>query len=358
MMRAMARRRGLRIAGIVLAAAIGYVVAWPVEIDPVGWEPPPVPELVGVLAPNEALLATERLAVDQVEGPEDVALADDGRMFVGTHDGKVVVVSPDGTVEPFADTKGRPLGLAWDLEGNLIVADTFKGLLSIAPDGTVTTLSTESDGVPYAFTDDVDVASDGRIYFTDASDRWGYGHHLEDILEGRANGRLLRYDPKTKTTETLLDELYFANGVAVAPDDSFVLINETPRYRVRRYWLTGDRAGEHEVLADGLPGYPDGISRSPRGTYWVALFTPRNPTADRLAPSPFMTKLVWRLPKFMLPKPAKFGHVIELDAEGNILRSLQDPNGEVVFTITSAEEVDGRLYLGNLHEHYFGRLKL
>ena len=355
----MARRRAVRIAGIAAAVGVGYLLAWPVDIEPIGWEPPPVPEAVGPLAPNEALHATQRIANDQVDGPEDILVAEDGRMFVGTHDGKIAVVSADGSsVETLADTAGRPLGLAWDREGNLIVADAFKGLLSITRDGTITTLSTESDGIPFAFADDVDVASDGRIYFTDASHRWGYGHHMEDILEGRPHGRLLRYDPDTETTETLLADLYFANGVAVAPDDSFVLVNETPRYRVRRYWLTGDRAGEHEVFADDLPGYPDGISRSPRGTYWVAMFTPRNPTADRLAPSPFLTKVVWRLPKFMLPKPVRVGLILELDGEGNVVRTLQDPEGEVIVTITSVEEVDDQLYLGTLHEPYFGRLKL
>lgn len=353
------RGRLKRFVFVALALAVGYLVLWPVPIDPVGWEPPAVPAMTGPLEPNEALRSAERLGVGAVEGPEDVAVAEDGRMLVGTHDGKVAVVSPDGgQVTTLVETGGRPLGLAWDRRGNLIVADATKGLLSVTPAGVIATLSTESDGRPYRFTDDVDLASDGRIYFSDASDTFGYGHHLEDMLEGRPHGRLLRYDPETGATETLLDELYFANGVALAADDSFVLVNETSRFRIRRLWLTGEKAGSVDVFADELPGYPDGISRSPRGTFWVAFFTLRNPTADRLAPSPFLTKVVWRLPTALLPKPQKYGLVLELDSEGNILRSLQDTTGEHLTTITSVEEVDGTLYFGTLHDARIGRLRL
>ncbi|MEM6989729.1 MAG: SMP-30/gluconolactonase/LRE family protein [Myxococcota bacterium] len=351
--------RALRPALALLVAAGCYLALWPVSIDPVGWEPPAPPEMTGPLARNDRLLSAERLAVDAVEGPEDVAVASDGRMFVGTHDGKIAEISSDGTVvATVAETGGRPLGLAWDAEGNLVIADAVKGLLRMSPDGALTTLSTESDGIAFGFTDDVDIAKDGRIYFTDASHKYGYGHHMEDTLEGRPHGRLLRYDPAQGSTETLASDLYFANGIALAPDDSFVLVNETTRFRVTRFWLTGDKAGTSEVFADGLPGYPDGISRGPRGTFWVALFTIRNPTADRLAPSPFLTKVVWRLPKFLLPKPVPYGLALELDATGNIVRSLHDAKGETVATVTSVEEVDGSLYFGTLRRSQVARLPL
>jgi sugar lactone lactonase YvrE len=346
--------------GVIAAVAVlGYLTLWPVEIDPVGWTAPDVPEAIGVLAPNEALRAAEQLALGHVEGPEDVAVDETGRMFVGTRDGRIAIVDPDGNeVGTLARTGGRPLGLAWDRAGNLIVADAVLGLLSVSESGTITTLSTESEGAPFAFTDDVDVATDGRIYFSDASDKFGYGKHMQDTLEGRPHGRLLRYDPSTRQTETLLDGLYFANGVALAEDDAFVLVNETGRFRVTRYWLIGEREGTTDTFNDAIPGYPDGISRGPRGTFWVALFTVRNPTADALAPYPFLRKLIWRLPRFALPKPEPVGYVLELDQGGSILRTLQDPGGTRFPFVTSVEEVDGRLYLGSLEASHLGRLTL
>ncbi len=350
-------KRKLAIAALaVVLIATGYLTLWPVEIDPIAWTPAPVPAWEGALSQNDALLGAEVFLHDDLAGPEDVAVDADGQMWVGTHDGRIV--RTDGKSHTtVADTGGRPLGLAWSGDA-LIVADAKKGLLSVSTDGEITVLSTQSDGVPFRFTDDVDVAADGRIYFSDASDKFGYGQHRADIMEGRAHGRLLRYDPKTAKTETLLRDLHFANGVALAPDGSFVLVNETARFRVIRLWLTGPDAGRSETFADGLPGYPDGISRSPRGTYWVAFFTVRNPDADGLAPSPFVREVLWRLPRAWLPQAASYGLVVELDANGTVIRSLHDSAGNHLRTVTSAEEIDGTLYLGTLHDHRLARLAL
>jgi hypothetical protein len=56
------------------------------------------------------------------------------------------------------------------------------------------------------------------------------------------------------------------------------------------------------------------------------------------------------------PKPQPYGMVLAVDESGTILRSLQDPGGEVVPQATSAEEVDGVLYLGNLYLDYMARV--
>lgn len=55
--------------------------------------------------------------------------------------------------------------------------------------------------------------------------------------------------------------------------EDFVLVNETYRYRIVRYWLKGPKAGTHEVFIDNLPGFPDNISSNRKGTFWLALFT-------------------------------------------------------------------------------------
>ena len=63
--------------------------------------------------------------------------------------------------------------------------------------------------------------------------------------------------------------LCFANGVALAPDESFALVNETWNYRVLRYWLTGDKKDTWDVFIDNLPGFPDNISSNGKGTFSV-----------------------------------------------------------------------------------------
>src|ERR1051325_755241 len=107
---------------------------------------------------------------------------------------------------------------------------------------------------------DLDVAADGTIYFTDGSSKFALANYKADILEHQGNGRLLAYDPKTKTTRTLMKDLCFANGVAVSPDQSFLLVVETGKYRIHRYWLNGPKQGQSEIFIKNLPGFPDGIS--------------------------------------------------------------------------------------------------
>ncbi len=342
----------------ILTLLVAYLLAYPAPIEPLSYHPPPPPPLTGVLEPNVTLRQAERFAVGQIDGPEDVAVDPEGRMIGGTHDGKLVRVSLTGEVETFADTGGRPLGLAWDGAGNLIVADAIKGLLSVDEKGGVSTLTTEAGGIALGFTDDVDVAADGRIYFTDASTKFGYGDHILDMLEAQPYGRLLRYNPRTKQTELLLDGLYFANGVALSQAEEFVLVVETSRHRIRRYWLKGEQAGHADIFVHNLPGYPDGVSSNRRGLFWVAMFTLRNPVADWLSPRPFLKKVTSRLPRFMWPKPQPYGLVLALDEEGEIVRSLHDPGGQQVATITSVEEHLGYLYLGSLTAQQLARLQI
>ena len=347
---------------LTLSLALGVLLLAPAPIDPAAYSPATAPELVGPFAPNDALRSAELLAVGQVEGPEDIDVDDQGRIYAACEDGRIVRVTraADGSeqLETFADTGGRPLGLDFDDAGRLWVADAHHGLLSIDPDGTVDTHATEIDDLPFGFTDDLDVASDGRVYFSDASWRFGVGEYLYDLLEARPYGRLLRYNPSTGETELLLDQLYFANGIALSQNEDFVLVNETYRYRIRRYWLSGPKAGTNDVFVDNLPGFPDGVSANGEGTFWVALFTVRNPLMDRLHPSPFAKGLVSKLPKALWPKPAPYGLVLALDEQGSAVRTLHDPGGEQVLQITSVEEVDGHLYLGNLTLDWVGRLAL
>lgn len=343
----------------LLAVFLGILIALPSPIKATAWEPPKAPAMIGPYAPNQLLDQTERLGKGRIDGPEDVDVDTQGRIYGATADGKIVRVLKDGNVETVAETGGRPLGLHWDAQGKLIICDAFKGLLALDVDsGELKTLLTEVDGVPLVFSDDLEIARDGMIYFSDASIKYDQKHYMYDMLEARAWGRLIRYNPATGEATTLLKDLYFANGIALARDNSYVLINETYRYRITRYWLTGPKTGQHDIFIDNLPGFPDGVSSSGRGTFWVALATNRNLQADSMHPHPQLKNLVAKLPEFLRPKPARYGLILELDENGNVLRSLQDADGNHYPFITSVQEHQGTLYLGSLFNDSIGRYPL
>lgn len=343
-------KRGLKFSTKLIIGLLGnsllYLFFWPVPIDPAPWTPPEAPKMEGVYAPNRALAKAERIEVPG-PGPEDIDVDPQGRIVVGVYDGRVLRRARSGDWKVWADTGGRPLGLAMTSSGTAIIADTKKGLLSLSPGGKLKTLSTEHGGLRYAFADDLDIGKDGTIYFSDASHRFGVEEYKLDLFEHRPNGRLLSYDPQSGKTELLLDKLYFANGVAVSPDQRFVLVVETGKYRVLKYWLAGPKKGQKEIFIENLPGFPDGISTGSQ-VFWLAIASPRTSALDKTLPIPWMRKVIVRLPKFVQPAPQHYGLVLGLDASGKIVHNLQDPAKGSFSPITSVQEVDGFLYLGSL----------
>ncbi len=333
-----------------------YLLLWPVSIDPVAWTPPEPPPLSGQYEPNTKLAAIEKLPVGY-HNPEGVAIDAEGRIYTGLEDGRIMRLKPDGSQpETFARIEGRPLGMEFDGAGNLIIAGGDKGLLSVGRDGATTALVTEAQGTVFRCVNDLAVAADGIIYFSDTSFKFPISIYKEDLFEHRPNGRLLAFDPRTRQTRLVLDKIHFANGVAVSPDQSFVVISETGKYRVLRVWLTGARAGQSEILIDNLPGFPDNISANGRDGFWLALVTPRNRLLDALLPRPFLRKVVLRLPQFMQPAPKRYAFVLGLDQNGRITHNLQDPSGKSFALISSVLEHEGKLYLGSIGEESVGRL--
>jgi sugar lactone lactonase YvrE len=348
----------LRIALALALLGIVGLVLLPSPVKPEAWSPPPAPALAGPLAPNEVLRDAALLAEGVVHGPEDLAFDAEGRVYAATRDGKVVRLRADGRLEDYATTGGRPLGLRFDAKGNLIVCDLVKGLVSIDSGGRVTVLTTEADGVPFAFIDNLDVASDGAVYFSDATSKFRGQDYRFDLLEARPHGRLLRYDPARHETRVVLSDLYFANGVALSQNEDFLVVSETYRYRLRRYWLKGPKAGTSDVLVDDLPGFPDNVDGNRHGSFWVAMFTVRSKIADALHPRPWAKAMLAKLPLALWPRPERYGLVLEVGEDGRILRSFHDPGGRRVHQITSARENSGQLYLGNLEQAWIGRLPL
>lgn len=343
--------------GILLLAVL-VLILLPSNIEPVSFLPAQAPALIGDFEPNQALQKAELVGLGKIQGPEEVAVDSFGNVYGGTMDGKILRILPSGEVEEFANTLGRPLGMQFDSANNLIVCDAYKGLLSINVKGEITLLATSAKDKAFKFTDALDIASDGMIYFTDASDVHEQTEYLLDLLAAKPHGRFMQYNPKTKEIKVLLDQLYFANGVALSQQEDFVLINETYRYRIRRYWLKGPKAGTSDIFIDNLPGFPDNISSNGKGDFWLALFTVRNPTMDKLHPYPFLKKQLSKLPKAVWPKPEPYGFVLQLDENAQVVRSLQDPTGQHLKEITSAKEHKGYLYLGSLHNDRVGKFSL
>ena len=367
-------RRILRVAlvgvgGLVaVAAVVGLIIVIfvPSPIDAAEWKPPARPELTGPLTENGELADAPLIAAGRIPGPEDIVFDEQGRLYTGGEDGVIyrITLGQSGNedtedVEEFANTGGRPLGMRFDDQGNLIVTDSERGLLSVTPDGQITTLTDSVGGTPITYADELDIASDGTIYFSDASTEFERGFPF-DMLEARPHGRLLSYDPGTGSTEILAEDLYFANGVSLTPEEDSVLVVESFRYRITRLWIEGPRAGEREVFADNLIGIPDNLHRAPDGTYWVAANNIRPAIIDGMHPSPFLKEQFAKLGQDRLraiSADSRYGLVLQLDERGEVVRSLHDPEGRL-YNLSAALEHEGDLYLGTLFGDSIGRYPL
>lgn len=344
---------------------LAYLATWPVPIEPMKWQPPENEGYRGRHASNNRLARVTNLNLDELTGPEAITLDPAGKVYASTDQGWIVRVNPDGTdMEKWIHVGGRPLGIAFDAGGNLYVANAYLGLQRILPTGEIHLVASQVDGSVIGYANDVDVAPDGKVYFSDASKKFSplehggtYAASILDILEHAPNGRLLVYDPQTNKTETLLEGLHFANGVAVSPANDFVLISETASYRIRQYWLSGPTAGSADVLIENLPGFPDNITRGTEGKFWVALISPRNAVLDELADKPFLRTMLQRLPEMVRPRAGKYGHIFAMDAIGNVLADLQDARGSYPM-ITGVAESDEYLFLGSLVSNSIGRVEI
>ena len=362
-------RRALWLLALMTLALVAYLTVWPVPIRAVAWKVPADPGYAGPHAVNDRLARLNLISLGDEAGPEHIVLARDGKLYAAVASGRILRMNPDGTAqEVFAETGGRVLGFDFDAAGNLIAADAIKGLLAIGPDRKVTLLADQVGSDPVRYADAVVVASTGKVYFTDASGRfaparWGgtFEAAVLDILEQAATGRVIEYDPATRSARVVAKGLSFVNGVALSRDERALFVAETGRFRVWKIDTSatdldvGLPSPQATVLLDNLPGYPDNLMRGLDGRIWLGFTGPRSPKVDAMSDKPFLREVTLRLPKMLWPLPKKYGHVFAFTEDGTVVADLQDPSGNYPET-TGVTETADRLYVQNLHLHAIGWL--
>jgi sugar lactone lactonase YvrE len=351
-----------RVMIILVLVLLGYLAFWPVKVDPVAWQSPTNLGYSGVFSQNQYLSQIKRIELNGDIGPEDLALDANNNVYFSLLSGDIKFLDTEGKIHSWVNTGGRPLGIEFDQQGHLLVADALKGLLSISPNGVITTLVDSVEGIAINYADDVDIASNGNIYFSDASSKFyakdygTYGASLLDINEHGGHGRIIEYNPNTKASTVLAHDIEFANGVAISHDQQSVLFVETGSYRILRLALKGDKRGTLDVVIDNLPGFPDNLARGSNGLYWFGLVSPRSDILDKMSDSPRLRKVIQRLPEFLRPKAQHYGFIVAINDAGDVVFNLQDPLG-IYGQTTGALEVDGKLYVSSLHETALGVTK-
>ena len=220
------------------------------NIKPIPYHPDKPPDFVGNLEVNDRLVYSEALLKGKVQGPEDIVIDKTGNLYIANADGNILILRATGELDTLVSTIGRPLGLAFSPNGELIVCHENMGLISINASGNITQLAGEDKGIHLA--DDLAISSKGIVYFSDATIFEGLNNFYYDILIHKPFGRIFSYNLITNEINLLLDSLYFANGIAISPKEEYILISESSSYQIRKYWLKGNLAGTQEIILNNM----------------------------------------------------------------------------------------------------------
>ncbi|KAG2254169.1 hypothetical protein Bca52824_084305 [Brassica carinata] len=276
--------------------------------------------------------------------------------FTGVSGGKILKYTADKGFEDFAEITttsnsswcdgiagtalagkcGRPAGIAFNPKtGDLYVADAPLGLHVIPPAGGLATKIADSvDGTPFKFLDGLDVdPTTGVVYFTSFSSKFSPSEVLIAVGLKDASGKLFKYDPATKAVTVLMEGISGGAGCAVSSDGSFVLVTEFIKSNIKKYWITGPKAGSTEDFTSSVSN-PDNIKRiGATGNFWVAsvknkVVVPTDPSA------------------------------VKIDYSGKVLQTISLKNEFGDTLLSEANELDGKLYIGTLTGPFAGIMKL
>lgn len=284
-------------------------------------------------------------------GAEDVVVAADGAVYTGTEDGSIFRIRHDGQrIDRVAHTGGRPLGIETLPDGRLLVCDAKKGLLKVDPaTGAIESTVDAVGGQKLMFCNNAAVQADGTVWFSDSSKLYSLEKWKNDLVENTRTGRLLKLT-EDGTLTVALDGLAFANGVALAQDESYVAVAETGARTVVRLWLSGPKAGTRDFLVADLPGYPDNIARGSDGLIWVTIASPKDPVVERLQTAPIaIRKAVTRIPDRLQPKPKRTIRVQAYDDNGLVVHDV-DIKDDRFHMVTGVREHNGQVWMGSLRE--------
>ncbi|GEP60026.1 ABC transporter permease [Reyranella soli] len=319
---------------------------------------------------NDRLSGVSLIGLGRIEAPEDVILDRHDNLYAGSRHGDIIRFFPPDyeKMEVYAHIGGQPLGMAFDRSDNLYVCIGGMGLYRITPDRKVEKATDETnrslrsvnDDSRLRLADDLDIADDGRIFFSEATVRYEMHEWPVDGLEARGNGRIVCYDPRNGTTRTVLRGLKFPNGICVERGSQSILFAETWGCCVKRYWFDGPKTGQVEMVMENLPGFPDNINLASDGNYWLAMVGMRSPALDLAWRMPgFRRRMAKRVPidEWLFPN-INTGCVLRFNSKGEVLETYWDLAGVNHPMITSMREHKGYLYLGGIQNNRIGRLKL
>ena len=183
----------------------------------------------------------------------------------------------DGHVSVFRNPSNFSNGNTRDRQGRLVTCEhDARRVTRTEPDGSITVLMDSYNGKKLNAPNDVVVASDGAVWFTDP----GYG--ILGNYEGHKDTAELppsvyRLDPQTGKAKMVVDSFDKPNGLALSPDEKKLYVIDSGithggRSNMRVFDVNGDSLTNDRVFAEGFaPGFTDGVRVDVDGNVWCSM---------------------------------------------------------------------------------------
>ena len=202
---------------------------------------------------------------DAHEGPVYVA-GEDALYFTTVRTDRVSIrrlALGDGTGSVVREDANMANGMALGHDGRLVVceqgtsSEPARITLVDRHSGAAETLVDKADGLPLNSPNDVVVARDGSVWFTDPSYGWLQSFRPKPAVPDC----VYRYEPRSGRLTTVLDSLDKPNGLAFSPDERVLYVgdNGAPHHLLAFDVERGGRLTAGRELAVSTPEHPDGI---------------------------------------------------------------------------------------------------
>ena len=219
----------------------------------------------------------ERLATGfgWVEGP--VYFGDNGSLLFSDIPNNRIYrwLEADGHLGIFRCPSNYANGHTRDQSGRLVSCEHLRRVTRTELDGRITVLADRYEGKRLSSPNDVIVASDGAVWFTDPG--YGIDSDYEGIKqEAELPRAVYRLDP-TGSLQVVADDFVRPNGLALSPDESRLYVVDSgitdggPSH-IRVFDVVDGRLRNGAVFADDFaPGFTDGLRIDVHGNVWCSM---------------------------------------------------------------------------------------
>lgn len=182
----------------------------------------------------------------------------------------------DNIVSVFMEDAGRANGLYFDSKGNLYAAaDNHSEIWKIDPKKNISTLVSEFKGKRLNGPNDIWIAPDGGLYFTDPFYKRPYWNHDDQPIKTQ---RVYYLSPDQKQLSIATEDLIKPNGIIGTPDGTTLYVADIEDDKTWKYKIGNNGSLHYKTLFTDLGS--DGMTLDEKGNVYltgngVTVFNPK-----------------------------------------------------------------------------------